>query len=322
MVSRATLHNEDEIMRKDVREGDWVIVEKAGEIIPAVVRVVSEKRPADSEKFDFKKRLNSLGYEAERVAGQVAWRLKGSDNPFRLRRQLEHFAGRQAMDIEGLGKEVIRQLVETGLVRDIADFYGLRVEDLLALENFAEKSASNLHEAIALSREADLWRLLHGLGIPLIGAEASKVLAARFRNLGVLANASSEALNGIDGIGPKMTDSLLVYFAEPGNAERLRRLYQEAGLKAETSLKEPDKGGELSGKTFVLTGTLPNWTRDQAKSRIEDAGGKVTASVSRKTDFLVAGSEAGSKLNKARDLKVPVLNEQELRDLLGLEPNS
>jgi len=320
LVSRATLHNEDEIERKDVREGDWVIVEKAGEIIPAVVRVVSGKRPSGSARFDFQKRLEELGYEAERIPGQAAWRLKGSDNPFRLRRQLEHFAGRQGMDIEGLGKEVIRQLVETGLVRDIADLYGLRMEDFLTLEKFADKSARNLHEAIAASREADLWRLLHGLGVPLIGAEASKLLAAHFRNLGLLAKASSEALNAIDGIGPKMAESLIEYFTDPVNAERLRRLYQEAGLNAETSLKAPDKGGELSGKTFVLTGTLPNWTRDQAKAFIEDAGGKVTGSVSRKTDYLVAGSEAGSKLTKAQSLEVPILDEEQLAELLGIDP--
>lgn len=317
MVSRATLHNEDEIRRKDVREGDWVVVEKAGEIIPAVVRVVSDKRPADSVPFDFPARLKELGHEAERVPGQAVWRLKGDANPVRLRRQLEHYAGRQAMDIEGLGREVVKQLVETGLVRDIADLYGLQASDLLDLEKFAEKSANNLVEAIARSREADLWRFIHGLGIPLIGAEAAKLLAVTFGTMGVLMQAREEALNAIDGIGPKMTESLLQYFSEPANIERIRRLYQEAGLNMESRLQKPAGDASLSGKTFVLTGTLPNWTRSEAKARIEAAGGKVAGSVSGKTDFVVAGDEAGSKLSKARDLGVAILDEAGLRALLG-----
>lgn len=314
-VSRATLHNEDEIRRKDVREGDFVVVEKAGEIIPAVVRVILEKRPADAVPFDFEDRLRQLGYEAERVPGQAAWRLKGAANPVRLRRQIEHFASRQAMDIDGLGKEIIKQLVETGLVRDIADLYGLRAKDFLGLEKFAEKSAGNLHAAIAESRSADLWRLIHGLGIPLVGAEAAKLLAAHFGSMGVLMQAQPDALNAIDGIGPKMSDSLVSYFKDPANAERIRRLYQEAGLNMESSL-QPASGGVLEAKTFVLTGTLPNWTRDQAKEAIEAAGGKVTSSVSSKTDFLVAGEAAGSKLSKASALGVTILDEAGLKSLL------
>ncbi|MEX0325253.1 MAG: NAD-dependent DNA ligase LigA [Puniceicoccaceae bacterium] len=316
LVSRATLHNEDEIRRKDVREGDWVVVEKAGEIIPAVVRVTQAKRPADSVPFDFPARLKELGHEAERVPGQAVWRLKGEANPVRLRRQIEHYAGRQAMDIEGLGKEVVKQLVETGLVHDIADLYGLQASDLLGLEKFAEKSANNLIEAIARSRDADLWRFIHGLGIPLIGAEAAKLLAITFGSMGVLMQAREEALNAIDGIGPKMTESLLQYFSEGPNMERIRRLYQEAGLNMESRLQKPAEDASLSGKTFVLTGTLPNWTRSEAKSRIEAAGGKVSGSVSGKTDFVVAGEEAGSKLRKANDLGITILDEEGLRTLL------
>ena len=316
LVSRATLHNEDEIKRKDVREGDTVIVEKAGEIIPAVVRVLKEKRPEDAPPFDFKQRLEELGFDAERTPGEAAWRLKGTENPVRLRRQLEHFASRQAMDIDGLGREVVKQLVGTGLVRDIADLYGLRAEDLMGLEKFAEKSANNLAEAIARSRENDLWRFIHGLGIPLIGAEAAKVLAANFGSMGPLMQASEETLNAIDGIGPKMAESLVSYFRHPENAERIRRLYQEAGVNMESTLKVPSGEGGLGGKTFVLTGTLPRWTREEAKSRIEAAGGKVTSSVSRKTDYVVAGAEPGSKLQKARDLGVEVIDEAGLEKLL------
>ena len=315
-VSRATLHNEDEIRRKDVREGDWVIVEKAGEIIPAVVRVVMEKRPPQAVPFDFSKRLQELGHDAERIPGQAAWRLRSTANPVQLRRQLEHFAGRQAMDIDGLGKELIKQLVDHGLVRDIADIYGLRADDLLGLDKIAEKSASNLVEAIARSRGADLWRLIHGLGIPLIGAEAAKLLAQRFRSMGALMQTHPEVLNAIEGIGPKMTESVIAYFADPANAERIRRLYQEAGLNMESRLEVPAAGASLSGKTFVLTGTLPNWTRDEARQAIEAAGGKVASSVSRKTDYVVAGSESGSKLTKALHLGLQVIDEAGLRDLL------
>lgn len=316
-VSRATLHNEDEIRRKDVREGDWVIVEKAGEIIPAVVRVDLEKRPPEAVPFDFPARLAALGYEAERVPGQVAWRLKGADNPERLRRQIEHFAGRQALDIDGLGKEIIRQLVERGLVCDVADLYRLGREDFLSLEKFADKSATNLEEAIARSREADLWRVLHGLGIPLIGAEAAKLLALRFRSMEALQVASCEELSALDGIGPKMADSLVSWFAEEANGGRVRRLREEAGLAMESRQQLPDAEGPLQGKTLVLTGTLPSWSREQAKSRIEAAGGKVTSSVSARTDFVVAGEEAGSKLLKARSLGLTVLDEAALRALLG-----
>lgn len=315
-VSRATLHNEDEIQRKDVREGDWVVVEKAGEIIPAVVRVDTSKRPADSRPFDFRKRLSELGYAAERAPGQAVWRLKGSENPVQLRRQIEHFASRQAMDIDGLGKEVVKQLVEHGLVRDIADLYAVRKEDLIGLDKFAEKSATNLVDAVDKSRNADLWRFIHGLGIPLIGAEAAKILALRFGSMGALRQTRPDVLNSIDGIGPKMTESLMDYFSNEVNLSRIERLYQEAGLRMENRLVTPSPASSLSGRTFVLTGTLPNWTRDQAKAAITAAGGKVTSSVSTKTSYVVAGSEPGSKLTRAQQLEVPVLDEAGLRKLL------
>ena len=318
-VSRATLHNEDEIRRKDVREGDWVVVEKAGEIIPAVVQVLIDKRPAEAAPFDFPARLRELGHDAERVPGQVAWRLKGGDNPERLRRQIEHFASRNAMDIEGLGREAVRQLVETGLVRDIADIYGLRKEDLEQLDKFGPKSAANLLEAIDRSRQQDLWRFVHGLGIPLVGAEAAKLLAANFPSIGQLQQASVEALNAIDGIGPKMSESVVAYFADPDNAERIRRLYQEAGLDLVAPQIASPVDSRAAGRTFVLTGTLPVWTRDEARAHIEAAGGKVASSVSSRTDFVVAGESAGSKLDKARQLGVAILDEAGLRDLLDLQ---
>jgi len=233
-----------------------------------------------------------------------------------LRRQIEHYASRQAMDIEGLGKEVVKQLVDNGLVRDIADLYALRAEDLLGLDKFAEKSANNLIDAIARSRDADLWRFIHGLGIPLIGAEAAKLLAVRFGSMGVLRQTRAEVLNSIEGIGPKMSDSLIQYFSDPVNIGRINRLYQEAGIRMENQLEIPDESAALSGKTFVLTGTLPNWSRDQAKAAILAAGGRVASSVSRNTSFVVAGEDAGSKLYKAQDLGIPVIDEAKLMEML------
>lgn len=322
-VARATLHNEDEIRRKDVREGDTVVVEKAGEIIPAVVRVVHEKRPEGAKPFDFEGRLRELGLDAERDPEAAAWRLRGAERPEQVRRKLEHFAGRQAMDIDGLGTEIIKQLVDRGLVKDAADLYRLRKEELLELEKFGEKSSENLLEALEASKEADLWRVVHGLGIPLIGAEAAKALVRAFGSMEGLESATEADLEAIEGIGPKMARSVVDYFGCGANRELVRRLRDEAGLRLETSLGETTYGEgkealPLAGKTVVLTGSLASWTREAAKEKIEEAGGKVTGSVSGKTDYVVAGEEAGSKLRKAEKLGVAVLDEAGLRKLLGM----
>jgi DNA ligase (NAD+) len=308
-VSRATLHNEDEIRRKDVRIGDTVVVEKAGEIIPAVVRTVLEARPEGAVPFNFAEKVEELGLEAERVPGQAAWRLKGDGNAVQLRRKLEHFAGRTAMDIEGMGREVIGQLVGRQLVKSIADLYQLDHDTLLQLEGFAEKSAINLRAAIAASRQVDLWRLLHGLGIPHVGAEAAKVLARHYRRMENLRTATAAELESIDGIGPIMAQSIEAWFRNDVNLAVVDALIREGGLNTETSLEAAPAAGGLGGKTYVLTGTLPNLTREEAKQRIEAAGGKVTGSVSKKTDFLVAGEAAGSKRAKAEALGVAIIDE-------------
>lgn len=317
-VKRATLHNEDEIRRKDVREGDTVTVEKAGEIIPAVVGVVLERRPADSTPFDFERRLRELGFEAERVPGQVAWRLKGTDNPVQLHRQIVHFGSRTAMDIDGLGKEIVGQLIEAKLVRDVADLYGLTVEQLVPLERFAQKSAENLVAAIDRSRGNDLWRLLHGLGLPHVGAEAAKLLARKFGHLDTLAAADAEALEAIHGIGAVMAQAVVDWFADETNRARIERL-REAGLNfegpAKSEIAAPAEG-PLVGKTFVLTGTLPTLTREEASALIVAAGGKTTGSVSSKTDYVLAGESAGSKLAKAQKLGITILDEAAFRALL------
>ncbi|MFP4541246.1 MAG: NAD-dependent DNA ligase LigA [Opitutales bacterium] len=315
-VKRATLHNEDEIRRKDIREGDTVLVEKAGEVIPAVVRVVKEKRPPESQPFDFARRLEELGFDAERVEGQAAWRLKGAGNPVQLHRQLMHFGSRVAMDIDGLGKESIGQLIEAGLVRQIPDLYDLRVEQVAALERYAQKSAENLVRAIQASKDNELWRLLHGLGIQHVGAEAAKLLARHFGHLDRIAEASHEELAALHGIGEVMARSLTDWFAHEDNQALLQRL-RAAGLNFEGPPSPPaDRPQPLAGKTLVLTGSLPTWSRGEAKEQIEAAGGKVTGSVSKKTDYVVAGEDPGSKFTKARELGIEILDEAALRDLL------
>ncbi len=320
-VSRATLHNEDEIQRKDIRVGDAVQVQKAGEIIPQVLGVDLAQRPDHAQPFDFPAYLKERGIDAERILGQAAWRLKSRDDPELRRRALVHFASRQCMDIEGLGIAVVEQLLEAGLASDAADLYGLTVEALLPLERFAQKSAENLIAALEASNANELWRLLHGLGIPHVGAQAAKDLARELGSLKALREADRETLEAIDGIGAIMAESIQTWFAQPGNARLVDR-FVEAGLNTETpTTAEPDEGtsSHLEGKTFVLTGTLPELTRDQATALIEGAGGRVSSSVSKKTDYVVAGESAGSKLAKAEKLGVAVLDEAGLRAIVAAE---
>ncbi len=318
-VKRATLHNEDEIRRKDIRENDLVVVEKAGEIIPAVIRSLPESRESESVPFDFAGRIRELGFAAERVPGQAAWRLKLPGNPVQLHRRIVHFSGRTAMDIDGLGKEAILQLIDAGLVLDLPDLYALTVEDLLPLERFAEKSARNLIAAIERSKGNELWRLLHGLGIQHVGAEAAKLLAREFGQLERLSHASADEIASIHGIGDVMAGSIADWFKTPGNREILEQLRAHGLNFSGPAEPAPEHPQPLLGKTFVLTGTLPGWTRDEAAAKIEAAGGKVTGSVSKKTDFVVAGEAAGSKLQKAHALGVNVLSEAQLRELLARE---
>ncbi|MGF1484358.1 MAG: NAD-dependent DNA ligase LigA [Opitutales bacterium] len=317
-VSRATLHNEDEIKRKDIRVGDLVQVQKAGEIIPQVLGVDLDKRPDEAVPFDFSEYLKAQGIEAERIPGQAAWRLKGRDDPQMRRRSLVHFAGRQCMDIEGLGTAVVEQLLDVELVKDAADLYKLSVEDLLPLERFAQKSAANLIAALDQSKSNELWRLLHGLGIPHVGAQAAKDLARELRSLQTLRAADAEQLEAIEGIGAIMAESIQSWFTVEENADLADRL-AAAGLNTEQASGDAGSGpvsDALEGKTFVLTGTLPNLTRDEATALIEQAGGRVTSSVSKKTDYVVAGEAAGSKLAKAEKLGISILDEAGLQELI------
>lgn len=312
-VKRATLHNADEIARKDVRIGDAVLVEKAGEIIPAVVAVLVEKRPADSQPYAFPKACPVCHTPVVRGEGEVAWRCPNPVCAEKVRRRIEHFASKAGVDIEGLGEEMVALLLEKKLIRTIPDIFRLSVADLLPLKKSGEVWAGNLIAGIEARRTADLWRVIHGLGIPQVGAAAAKDLARTFRSLDALLAATDQELLRVEGFGEKTAAAVRTWFAEPENRELLRAL-REAGV---APTPPAAASGALSGKTFVLTGTLPTLTREEATAKIEAAGGKVSGSVSKKTHYLLAGEEAGSKLEKAKTLGVTVLDEPEFLKLLG-----
>ena len=321
-VSRATLHNEEEIARKDVRVGDTVLIERGGEVIPKVVRVVEEKRPKGARPWSPPERCPVCGTPAVKPEGEVDRRCPNASCPAQLEERLKHFAGRKAMDIEGLGDAIVRQLVEKGMVRDFADLYGLSLDELGPL--LAPKSktkdflgARNLLDGIEKSRSRELRRLLFGLGIRFVGERAATLLARHFRGLAALAEAPVEEIQAIHEIGPVVAESVHAWFRDPANQRLVKRL-KEAGLRFDEGEAAP---GSLSlqGMQLVLTGTLDSMTRDEAKAAIEARGGRVTSSVSKKTSYVVAGKEAGSKLDKAKELGVPTLDEAGFRALLAAE---
>jgi DNA ligase (NAD+) len=309
-VSRATLHNEDYIRDKDIHIGDTVVVHKAGEIIPEVVTVLAERRTGGEKEFSLPAVCPECGSEVVRQPGESAHKCTNLYCPAILRESLFHFVSRDAMDIEGLGPAVVTALLAAGLVKDAADLYSLRKEDILSLERTGEKSAQNLLEAIAKSREAGLARLLFGLGIRFVGVKAAGLLARRFGDIDRVAAASFEELTAIEEIGPKIAASVVGWFAEPANLALIEK-FRTAGVKLTEEVAEPVGPQPFAGKIFVLTGTLAAMTRPEATAVVERLGGKVTGSVSKKTDYVVAGEEAGSKLTKAQELGVTVLSEEE-----------
>ncbi|MBI5394431.1 MAG: NAD-dependent DNA ligase LigA [Verrucomicrobia bacterium] len=319
-ISRATLHNEDEIKRKDIRIGDTVIIEKAGEVIPAVVSVVTAKRPKNAKPFDFAAHVHGkcpeCGSSIHRDPEQVAWRCENISCPAQLKRALEHFGHRGTMDIEGLGEVLVNQLVDAKLVRDIADVYSLTVEQLAALERMGEKSAQNVVAAIAASKQRELWRVLMGLGILHVGAQAAKTLARHFGSIEALEHATPDQLMEAEDIGEVMAASIRDFFLNKRNHEVIEKL-RRAGVNLKAAATErKTAAGALSGKTFVLTGTLARHSREDAARLIEEHGGKVSGSVSKKTDFVVVGADAGSKLDKARQLGIKTLDEEVFEKLL------
>lgn len=312
-VTSATLHNQDFISEKDIRIGDTVTIRKAGEIIPEILAVVPEKRPQDAVPFRLPSVCPVCGAPVERDPDGAAVRCTGAECPAQLLRNLTHFASRNAMDIDGLGPAVMNQLIESGLVKTAADLYGLRAEEIAQLDRMGAKSAQNAVEAIAKSRENDLWRLLFALGIRQVGEKAAKVLAARFGSFDALANASEEELTAIDDVGPITARYLREWLESPQSKDLIARL-KVAGVNMESRTKPVDS--RFAGQTFVLTGALTRFTRDEAAEMIEQRGGKAAGSVSKKTTCVVAGENAGSKLKKAQELQIPVLTEEEFLTLL------
>ena len=312
-VTNATLHNQDYITQKDIRIGDTVIVQKAGEIIPEVVEVVPGERPETAQPYFLPDTCPVCGAPVTRDPDGAAVRCTGAECPAQLLRNLTHFASRNAMDIDGLGPAVMNQLIESGLVKTAADLYGLRAEEIAQLDRMGAKSAQNAVEAIAKSRENDLWRLLFALGIRQVGEKAAKVLAARFGSFDALTNASEEELTAIDDVGPITARYLREWLESPQSKDLIARL-KVAGVNMESRTKPVDS--RFAGQTFVLTGALTRFTRDEAAEMIEQRGGKAAGSVSKKTTCVVAGENAGSKLKKAQELQIPVLTEEEFLALL------
>ncbi|MGD8352536.1 MAG: NAD-dependent DNA ligase LigA [Pseudomonadota bacterium] len=312
-VSRATLHNQDEVSRKDVRPGDTVVIQRAGDVIPEVVETVVHQRPEGTAPWVMPESCPVCGSTVVRVEGEAAHRCTNIACPAQVRERIFHFASRGAMDIEGLGMITVSKLVERGKVAAPSDLDQLTMEDLLELELYAYKSAGNLLKAIdgaKSTRSAD--RLLYGLGIPMVGQVGAKLIMKRFRTFELLAAAEEEALLAIHGIGPEIACQVSSFFKERKNRDEAIKLWE---IFRPVEVQAP-ASGELSGKTFVLTGTLKGFTREQARERIENSGGKVTGSVSRKSDYVVAGEDPGSKLEKARELGIKVLNEEEFEEMI------
>jgi DNA ligase (NAD+) len=311
-VTRATLHNEDEIARLGVEIGDTVLVERSGDVIPKVVRVV--KQGADRHPFKMPKHCPVCGGEIVREEGEAASRCINTNCPARLKESVLHFAARGVMDIDGMGYALVDQLVSSGKVKSVADIYSLTIEQLMELDRMGQKSAEKIVRNIDASRKQPLPRVLNGLGIPFVGERTAQILADNFGSLDAIAEADEEKLQEAEEVGPKVSESIRQFFHEKRNRELVDRLRQ-AGLTFTHEMKKKT-AGPLAGKVFVLTGTLPNLTREDAKARIEAAGAKVTGSVSKKTDYVVAGEDPGSKLDKAQSLGVPVIGEPELLALL------
>jgi DNA ligase (NAD+) len=323
-VSMATLHNADDIARKDIRDGDWVVVEKAGDVIPRVVGPILSRRPSDSRPWEMPTTCPRCGAALHRPEGEVVWRCENTSCPAKLQRGLEHFASRGAMNIEGLGESLIAQLIERRLVRDYADIYGLTVDTLAGLTStsvradgraierrFGEKNAAKVVAQIDRSRRNELWRLIYGLGIRHVGERAAQVVADAFGSIDALIAAPVEQLQATREIGPVLAESVRSWLDEPRNQELLARL-RAAGVQMEIPPAQRTARraeGPLTGKTYVLTGTLASMTRDEATTAIERLGGKVVGSVSRKTNGVIEGNDAGSKADKAREFGVPLLDE-------------
>jgi DNA ligase (NAD+) len=312
-VRNATLHNLDEIERLGVKIGDWVQVERGGDVIPKVAKVIEDKdHPRGHKNFHMPETCPVCGTKAVRTEGEVDYRCVNANCPAKLRETILHFASRGVMNIDGMGDALVTQLTERGLVKNVADIYKLSKDDLLSLERMGDKSAQNILDEIEASKKLPLERVIYGLGIRMVGERTAQFLAEHFGSMEALESAGVEELQAVNEVGPRIAESIVEFFSIAANRKLVERM-REAGLTLTGQKKR--RGTKLAGKTFVLTGTLAHFTRDDAKKMIEDAGGKVTGSVSKKTDYVVAGSDAGSKLDKAKELGVPIIDEKEMQKL-------
>jgi DNA ligase (NAD+) len=314
-VSRATLHNEDEVRKKDVRVGDTVIIQRAGDVIPEVVRVIKTGRTGEEKPFIMPDKCPVCGSEVERPAGEAAHRCTNLACPAQIKEALAHFASKGAMDIEGLGYKFLEQMTDGKLIDDPADLYFLKKEDLMKMDRMGDKLAQNFLNAIDKSRKPGLSNLIYALGIRNVGTHLADVLARNFKSIESLANQSIEELTSVHEIGPVVAESIYNFFHNPKNLVVLEKL-KKGGVvfpKEESEARETF----LAGKTFVLTGALDSMTRDEARKIIETSGGRVSSSVSRKTDFVIAGKDPGSKYANAQRLGVKALNEDEFKKMIG-----
>ena len=309
-VRNATLHNMDEIERLGVKIGDWVQVERGGDVIPKVAKVINDKEhPRGHKVFHMPETCPVCGTKVVRAEGEVDYRCVNANCPAKLRETILHFASRGIMNIDGMGDALVTQLTERGLVKNVADIYELTKADLLSLERMGDKSAQNILDEIEASKKLPLERVIYGLGIRMVGERTAQFLAEHFGSMEAFESAGVEELQDVNEVGPRIAESIVEFFSIAANRKLVERL-REAGLTLTGQRKR--RGTKLAGKAFVLTGTLGHFTRDEAKKMIEDAGGKVTGSVSKKTDYVVAGADAGSKLDKAKELGVKVINEEEM----------
>ena len=313
-ISKTTLHNEDFIKEKDIRIGDTVVIQKAGDVIPEIVEVVKKKRTGEEKSFEMPKVCPVCGAQAVREEGESAVRCTGIECPAKLFRNLVHFVSREAMNIDGLGESIIQQLLARNLIKNIADIYTLKFEDIASLKKNGKKFAQNLVDAIERSKQNDLYRLITALGIRHVGVKASKLLARKYKTMDNLMNASFDELSRLDDIGPIVANSIREFCLEDQTIDLINRL-KESGVNTK-SLEEESTDNRFEGKTFVLTGSLEEFTRGEASEIIEKFGGKTSSTVSKKTSYVLAGEEAGSKLTKAQNLGITIISEAEFKEMI------
>ena len=313
-ISKTTLHNEDFIKEKELKIGDTVVIQKAGDVIPEIVEVKKEKRVGTEKEFEMPKICPVCGAPAIREEGEAAIRCTGIECPAKLYRNLVHFVSREAMNIDGLGENIIGQLLDRKLIQNIADIYTLEFEDIASLKKNGKKFAQNLIDSINKSKENDLYRLITALGIRHVGAKASKLLARKYKTIDNLANAEFEDLSMINDIGPIVANSIRKFFMQEQTRDLIEKL-KEKGVNT-TSYEEENIDNRFEGKTFVLTGSLENYTRGEAANLIEKFGGKTSGTVSKKTDYVLAGEEAGSKLTKAEKLGIMIISEKQFEEMI------